>query len=228
MRNFLFCFFITFLISSSALAESLDQKKDELKKIYLDGGISKLEYKKALQFLENSNEKIQKGSKKKIFSIKNKQKKKNKNLLGLAKKDEEEITLEKIAELGKPVKPTLISMKVKKEFETQINTLNEESNQLLARLERLEKVALGSIQSKDMASNKIDYTSINNDLKKSEFARICYYYEEPEFLQQWVPFALWAPKCAPNRHFAVILRECSFKMPNCLTKRRTSHPPWRL
>ena len=104
MKNFLFCLLITFFISSSTLSKSLDQKKDELKKIYLDGGISKLEYKKALQFLENSNEKNQKDSKKKIFSIKDKQKKKNKNLLGLAKKDEEEITLEKIAGLGKPVK----------------------------------------------------------------------------------------------------------------------------
>ena len=67
--------------------------------------------------------------------------------------------------LGKPVKPTLISMKEKKEFETQINTLEETNKQLLARLEKLEKVALGSIQSKDLASNKIDFKSLNRDLK---------------------------------------------------------------
>jgi hypothetical protein len=71
--------------------------------------------------------------------------------------------------LGKPVKPTLISMKEKKEFETQINTLEETNKQLLARLEKLEKVALGSIQSKDLASNKINFKSLNRDLKKINF-----------------------------------------------------------
>ena len=71
--------------------------------------------------------------------------------------------------LGKPVKPTLISMKEKKEFETQINTLEETNKQLLARLEKLEKVALGSIQSKDLASNKINFNSLNRELKKNNF-----------------------------------------------------------
>ena len=70
--------------------------------------------------------------------------------------------------LGKPVKPTLISLKEKKEFETQINTLEETNKQLLARLEKLEKVALGSIQSKDLASNQIDFKSLNRDLKKNK------------------------------------------------------------
>ncbi len=67
--------------------------------------------------------------------------------------------------LGKPVKPTLISMKEKKEFQTQISTLEEKNKQLLARLERLEKVALGSVQSNDLASNQIDFNSLNKDLK---------------------------------------------------------------
>ena len=71
--------------------------------------------------------------------------------------------------LGKPVKPTLISMKEKKEFETQINTLEETNKQLLARLEKLEKVALGSVQSKDLASNKINFNSLNRELKKNDF-----------------------------------------------------------
>ena len=71
--------------------------------------------------------------------------------------------------LGKPVKPTLISMKEKKEFETQISTLEETNKELLARLEKLEKVALGSIQSKDLASNKINFKSLNRDLKKINF-----------------------------------------------------------
>ena len=68
--------------------------------------------------------------------------------------------------LGKPVKPTLISMKEKKEFETQINTLEETNKQLLSRLEKLEKIALGNIQSKDLASNTIDFKSLNRELKK--------------------------------------------------------------
>jgi len=71
--------------------------------------------------------------------------------------------------LGKPVKPTLISLKEKKEFETQINTLEETNKQLLARLEKLEKVALGNIQSKDLASNQIDFKSLNRNLKKNKF-----------------------------------------------------------
>jgi hypothetical protein len=74
-----------------------------------------------------------------------------------------------IWKLGKPVKPTLISMKEKKEFETQIISLEEKNKQLLARLERLEKVALGSIQSNDLASNKTDFNSLNRELQKSNF-----------------------------------------------------------
>ncbi len=74
-----------------------------------------------------------------------------------------------IWKLGKPVKPTLISMKEKKEFETQISTLEETNKQLLARLENLEKIALGTTQSKDLASNKIDFKSVNRDIKKMNF-----------------------------------------------------------
>ncbi len=57
--------------------------------------------------------------------------------------------------LGKSTKPTQISMKEKKEFENQINTLEETNKQLLARLERLEKVALSEAQSKDLATIKL-------------------------------------------------------------------------
>ena len=71
--------------------------------------------------------------------------------------------------LGKPVKPTLISMKEKKEFEAQINSLEVKNQKLLARLEKLEKLALGSSQSKDLASNKIDFKSVNRDIKKMNF-----------------------------------------------------------
>ena len=74
-----------------------------------------------------------------------------------------------IWKLGKPVKPTLISMKEKKELETHIISLEEKNKQLLARLERLEKVALGSVQSKDLASNKTDFNSLNLELQKIKF-----------------------------------------------------------
>ena len=69
------------------------------------------------------------------------------------KKRAEQRKLDK--EQGKPVKPTLISLKEKKEFETQINTLEEANKQLLARLEKLEKFALGDLKSKDLAVYKI-------------------------------------------------------------------------
>ena len=67
-------------------------------------------------------------------------------------------------------------MKEKKEFETQINTLEENNRNIIAqnkalieRLEKLEKVALGSIQSKDLASNTINFKSVNRDIKKMNF-----------------------------------------------------------
>ena len=73
--------------------------------------------------------------------------------------------------LGKPVKPTLISMKEKKEFETQINTLEEKNQELLARLERLEKVALGKVGSKDLASNTINFQEMNKGLNFKKISK---------------------------------------------------------
>ena len=46
-------------------------------------------------------------------------------------------------------------MKEKENFETKIKTLEKKNNELLARLERLEKVALGDLQSKDLATIKL-------------------------------------------------------------------------
>ena len=78
--------------------------------------------------------------------------------------------------LGKSVKPTLISMKEKEKMEEKIYSLEEnnkkiisqntdlkQKNQsiisqnkaLLARLERLEKIALGKSKSKDLATIKL-------------------------------------------------------------------------
>ena len=65
--------------------------------------------------------------------------------------------------LGKPVNSELISIK-EKEFQTKIISLEEKNQKLLARLERLEKVALGKVGSKDLASNTINYQEMNKGL----------------------------------------------------------------
>ena len=71
--------------------------------------------------------------------------------------------------LGKSVKPSLISMKAKEKMEDKINSLEEKNEKilsknqklentvstLLARLERLEKVALNESKSKDLATIKL-------------------------------------------------------------------------
>ena len=78
--------------------------------------------------------------------------------------------------LGKSTKPTMISMKTKEKMQEKINSLEEKNNKiisqnedlkqknqsiisqnksLLARLERLEKIALGKSNSKDLATIKL-------------------------------------------------------------------------
>ena len=102
MIKYIFYTLFVLFITSSVFAKTLDQKKNDLKKVYEAGGISKIEYNKALEFLEKP--KNEKNTKKKTVSfIKNKDKTKSKNLF---KKNEEleEITLEKINQLGKPLK----------------------------------------------------------------------------------------------------------------------------
>ena len=101
MYKFLFCIIFSFLISFGVAAKTIDQKKEELKKIYEAGGISKVEYEKSVEFLEKPKKEEKNNSKKK-FSIKSKKKTSKK----LNKNDDEleKITLEKIDELGKPVK----------------------------------------------------------------------------------------------------------------------------
>ena len=103
MKRLLFPLFFLLLISFSSSAKTIDQKKDELKKIYEAGGISKIEYKKAVGFLEKPKKKEKKAKKNSLSFVKKKDKKKN---IKLKKKDKdlEEITLEKIDELGVPEK----------------------------------------------------------------------------------------------------------------------------
>ena len=54
MKKLTSFFLISLFISFSVAAKTLEQKKDELKKIYEVGGISKVEYEKAKEFLDNS------------------------------------------------------------------------------------------------------------------------------------------------------------------------------
>ena len=99
MKKGLVLLVVTFFISTTLLAKTLDQKKDELKKIYEAGGITKVEYDKAIEFLEKPEE--EKKEKKSLSLVK---KKELKNPFKKKDKDEEKITLKKIDELGKPIK----------------------------------------------------------------------------------------------------------------------------
>ena len=57
--------------------------------------------------------------------------------------------------LGKTIKPTQISMKEKENVKNKIESLEEKNKQLLSRLERLEKIALKQMKSKDLAIYKL-------------------------------------------------------------------------
>ncbi len=80
-------------------AKTLDQKKEDLKKIYKAGGISKVEYEKGKEFLENLENKDKKKKRKQEFSLGNKKKIKSKK----DKKEEKksEITQKKLMNLVK-------------------------------------------------------------------------------------------------------------------------------
>ena len=102
MKSFFIACISIILITTNLFAKNLEQKKDELKKIYEAGGISKIEYKKAVEFLEKPEEKEKKIKKNSPSLTKKKSKKKKSK----KKKDKDlkEITLEKIDELGNPEK----------------------------------------------------------------------------------------------------------------------------
>ena len=75
MKNILIIFFILFSFSLNVFAKTIEQKKSEIKKIYEAGGMSKVEYNKAIESLESpdSEEKQEKQS----FSLDKKQKESN-------------------------------------------------------------------------------------------------------------------------------------------------------
>ena len=100
MRKFIFCLILSVLISFSAFAKTIDQKKDELKKIYEAGGISKIEFEKANNFLEESTKEEKKI--KKSLSL-NKDKKKKKTIFKKNKDPILEEDLEKIEVYNKEI-----------------------------------------------------------------------------------------------------------------------------
>ena len=103
MKKLITLLIFTLLITTNLFAKTLEEKKDELKKIYEAGGISKVEYNKAVEFLEKPEEKEKKAKKKSLSLVKKKDKKK-KSKTKKKDKDLEKITLEKIEELGTPEK----------------------------------------------------------------------------------------------------------------------------
>ena len=107
MRPIVFYVAVYLLFSGVIVhAQTLDQKKIELKKIYEAGGISKIEFEKSKEFLLKSDEIIKEKEKKQSFTLGSKSKKSQINLFKKKdkNKDKEEITLEKIEELGQIVK----------------------------------------------------------------------------------------------------------------------------
>ena len=102
MKYLLISLIFSVLIITHLSAKNLEKEKDELKKIYEAGGISKIEYKKAVEFLEKPEEKEKKIKKNSPSLTKKKSKKKKSK----KKKDKDlvEITLKKIDELGNPEK----------------------------------------------------------------------------------------------------------------------------
>ena len=107
MKKVMSILLISLFFCFGAWAKTLDQKELELKKIYEAGGITKAEYKKAQDFLENFEEKTKEKKSKPTFDLSKKKKSKKKSIFQKNKdkdKDKEEITLEKIEELGQFIK----------------------------------------------------------------------------------------------------------------------------
>ena len=105
MKKVMSVLLISLFICFGAWAKSLEQKKLELKKIYEAGGVTKAEYLKAQDFLENFEEKTKEKKSKPTFDLSKKKKSKKKSIFQKNKdKDKEEITLEKIEELGQFIK----------------------------------------------------------------------------------------------------------------------------
>jgi len=109
MKKLVSVLLISLFMCFGSLAKTLDQKKAELKKIYEAGGITKAEYNKAKFFLEQDEDQTKEKKTKQIFNLTKKNKSKKKSFFNKDKdedkdEDKEEITLEKIEELGQIIK----------------------------------------------------------------------------------------------------------------------------
>ncbi len=96
MKKLISYFLISFFISSSVAAKTLEQKKDELKKIYEVGGISKVEYEKAEKFLNNSQKDNKEIKAKQSLNLVKKKTSKNKSI---SKKNKKPILEEDLAKI---------------------------------------------------------------------------------------------------------------------------------
>ena len=104
MKKVMSVVLISLFICAEVWAKSLDQKQDELRKIYEAGGITKSEYSKAQDFLENSEEKTKEKKSKPTFDLIKEKKSKKKSIFKKDKDKKEKITLKKIEELGQIIK----------------------------------------------------------------------------------------------------------------------------
>ena len=101
MKNWVLTLLITFSLSSSLFAESLEQKKSNLKKALEVGALTKVEYNKSIEHLKNLDQKKENKELKRNLSFTNKKKDtKLKKFLTANKEDKEKITSKKIEELG--------------------------------------------------------------------------------------------------------------------------------
>lgn len=96
MKKLISYFLISLFISSSVVAKTLEQKKDELKKIYEVGGISKVEYEKAKEFLDNSKKNNKEKKTKQTLNLTKKKTSKKKSIF---KKDKKPILEEDLAKI---------------------------------------------------------------------------------------------------------------------------------
>jgi len=110
MRSIVFYVAVYLLFSGVIVhAQSLDQKKTELKKIYEAGGISKIEFEKSKEFLSKSDEIIKEKEKKQSFTLGSKSKKSQKK--SIFKKDKKPILEEDLAKIE-----TYNKKKIQEEF----------------------------------------------------------------------------------------------------------------
>ena len=110
MRPIVFYVAVYLLFSGVIVhAQSLDQKKTELKKIYEAGGISKIEFEKSKEFLSKSDEIIKEKEKKQSFTLGSKSKKSQKK--SIFKKDKKPILEEDLAKIE-----TYNKKKIQEEF----------------------------------------------------------------------------------------------------------------